>query len=105
MAVPAGLVRNPDHSLGVHRSDVRLRGRTDPGSPRLGAAPRSDELTPALAMSRVNARPGVVFAIGSAVLFAITTPLAKPLLRETSSPQLLAGLFYLGSGAGLGADR
>jgi drug/metabolite transporter (DMT)-like permease len=46
-------------------------------------------------------RPGVAFAIGSAVLFAFSTPLAKPLLLRGANPQLLAGLFYLGSGAGL----
>jgi drug/metabolite transporter (DMT)-like permease len=54
-------------------------------------------------MPIATARPGVIFAIGSAILFAISTPLAKPLLREGLSPQLLAGLFYLGSGVGLSA--
>jgi drug/metabolite transporter (DMT)-like permease len=54
-------------------------------------------------MPTTSARRGIVFAIGSAILFAISTPLAKPLLREGLSPQLLAGLFYLGSGVGLSA--
>jgi drug/metabolite transporter (DMT)-like permease len=52
-------------------------------------------------MSRTSARPGVAFAIGSAILFAVATPLAKPLLLEGLSPQLFAGLLYLGSGVGL----
>lgn len=48
-------------------------------------------------------RPGVVFAIGAAVLFGASTPLAKLLLGAGVTPQLLAGLFYLGSGLGLSA--
>ncbi|HEV8178539.1 MAG TPA: EamA family transporter [Gemmatimonadales bacterium] len=43
---------------------------------------------------------GVGMALLAAVLFGASTPLAKGLLRD-SSPQLLAGLLYLGSGAGL----
>jgi drug/metabolite transporter (DMT)-like permease len=39
-------------------------------------------------------------ALSAAALFGATTPLAKGLLRDTS-PQLLAGLLYLGSGLGL----
>ena len=48
-----------------------------------------------------NARPGVAFAIAAAVLFGASTPLAKLLLGQGLAPQLLAGLFYLGSGLGL----
>ena len=48
-----------------------------------------------------NARPGVAFALAAAVLFGASTPLAKLLLGEGLRPQLLAGLFYLGSGLGL----
>jgi drug/metabolite transporter (DMT)-like permease len=44
--------------------------------------------------------PGVPLALGSAVLFGISTPLAK-LLIGSISPWLLAGLLYLGAGAGL----
>ncbi len=44
---------------------------------------------------------GVIPAIGAAFLFGVSTPAAKELLR-TTSPFLLAGLLYLGSGAGLG---
>ena len=45
--------------------------------------------------------PGAAFAIGAAVLFGASTPFAKVLLGHGLSPQLLAGLFYLGSGVGL----
>ena len=44
--------------------------------------------------------PGVLAALGAAVLFGAGTPLAKPLLEQTS-PWLLAALLYLGSGIGL----
>lgn len=47
---------------------------------------------------------GVVAAIGAALLFGASTPLAKMLLREVD-PWLLAGLFYLGSGVGLSLWR
>ena len=40
-------------------------------------------------------------AIGSAVLFGASTPLAKWLLRDGLQPLALAGIFYLGSGIGL----
>lgn len=52
--------------------------------------------------SRSGAWPGAAFAVASAVLFGISTPLAKLLLGAGLDPQLLAGLFYLGSGVGLG---
>ena len=45
--------------------------------------------------------PGASLAIASAVLFGASTPFAKLLLGESVSPWLLAGLLYLGSGAGL----
>jgi drug/metabolite transporter (DMT)-like permease len=44
---------------------------------------------------------GISYALGAALLFGISTPLAKLFLTETS-PFLLAGLLYLGSGIGLG---
>ncbi|GGF24469.1 membrane protein [Aliidongia dinghuensis] len=44
--------------------------------------------------------PGAPLALGSAVLFGASTPLAKLLLGAVD-PWLLAGLLYLGSGAGL----
>jgi drug/metabolite transporter (DMT)-like permease len=43
---------------------------------------------------------GVWLALGAAVLFGASTPLAKGLLRD-ASPQLVAGLLYCGSGLGL----
>jgi drug/metabolite transporter (DMT)-like permease len=45
-------------------------------------------------------QPGVLAALGAALLFGAGTPLAK-LLLDTISPWLLAGLLYLGSGLGL----
>ena len=47
-------------------------------------------------------RTGIGRALLAAVLFGLSTPLAKGLLTGTS-PQLIAGLLYLGSGLGLGA--
>lgn len=45
---------------------------------------------------------GVLSALLAALLFGASTPLAKGLLASVS-PQVLAGLLYLGSGVGLGA--
>ena len=45
---------------------------------------------------------GILAAIGAAALFGLSTPLAKTLL-DTVPALLLAGLLYLGSGAGLAA--
>jgi drug/metabolite transporter (DMT)-like permease len=45
-------------------------------------------------------RPGIGAALLSALLFGASAPFAKVLLGDTV-PQLLAGLLYLGSGAGL----
>lgn len=45
-------------------------------------------------------QPGILAALGAAVLFGAGTPLAKLLLNNIS-PWLLAGLLYLGSGVGL----
>lgn len=47
---------------------------------------------------------GVGFAISAALLFGLSTPFAKMLVRETS-PLLLAGLLYAGSGTGLSLLR
>jgi drug/metabolite transporter (DMT)-like permease len=47
---------------------------------------------------------GVAYAIGAAALFGASTPLAKRLLPSVD-PVLMAGLLYLGSGAGLAAYR
>jgi drug/metabolite transporter (DMT)-like permease len=45
-------------------------------------------------------QPGVLAALGAALLFGAGTPLAKQLLGGVS-PWMLAGLLYLGSGLGL----
>jgi drug/metabolite transporter (DMT)-like permease len=47
---------------------------------------------------------GVIAALASAVLFGVTTPIAKLLLSGTQ-PLLIAGLLYLGSGIGVSALR
>ena len=47
---------------------------------------------------------GVIAALASAVLFGVTTPIAKQLLSDTQ-PLLIAGLLYLGSGIGVSALR
>src|SRR5262245_41989011 len=44
--------------------------------------------------------PGVPFALASATLFGVSTPLVKVLLGDVQ-PVVLAGLLYLGSGIGL----
>lgn len=46
------------------------------------------------------ARPGIVLALAAAVLFGLSIPFSKLLLGDTS-PVLVAGLLYCGSGLGL----
>ena len=46
----------------------------------------------------------ILYALAAALLFGVATPLAK-LLSPGMSPWLLAGLLYLGSGAGLAVVR
>lgn len=48
--------------------------------------------------------PGILAALGAALLFGAGTPFAKILLRDVS-PWLMAALLYLGSGIGLGLYR
>jgi drug/metabolite transporter (DMT)-like permease len=55
-------------------------------------------------MPRVSFSPAIAAAIAAALLFGASTPIAKQLLHDTS-PILLAGLLYLGSGVGLGLLR
>src|SRR5215472_7609246 len=50
--------------------------------------------------ARMRTPRGALLAIASAALFGASTPLAKALLRDVDS-LMLAGLLYLGSGAGL----
>jgi len=51
-------------------------------------------------VGRTGLHRGVMVALVAAMLFGTSAPLAKLLLRDMA-PQLLAGLLYLGSGAGL----
>jgi drug/metabolite transporter (DMT)-like permease len=46
---------------------------------------------------------GIPIALTSALLFGVSVPLAKLFLGDGVSPWMLAALFYLGSGLGLGA--
>lgn len=55
-------------------------------------------------MARITLAPAVAAALAAAFLFGASTPLAKQLLHGTS-PLLLAGLLYLGSGVGLSVAR
>ena len=50
-------------------------------------------------LDRVGSK-GVGYALTAALLFGVGAPAAKPFLSDTS-PQLVAGLLYLGSGTGL----
>ena len=52
----------------------------------------------------LRAPAGVGFAVGSALLFGVSTPCAKLLVGETA-PLPLAGLLYAGSGLGLALIR
>lgn len=52
------------------------------------------------ASERARARAGALAGIAAAALFGASTPLAKELLRACS-PELLAGLLYLGAALGL----
>ncbi len=45
---------------------------------------------------------GIIYSFSAAVLFGVSTPLAKLFLPQID-PVLMAGLLYLGSGVGLGA--
>ena len=55
-------------------------------------------------MFRIALAPAIAAALAAALLFGASTPFAKQLLSDTS-PMLLAGLLYLGSGLGLSVAR
>jgi drug/metabolite transporter (DMT)-like permease len=55
-------------------------------------------------MARQALSPAIAAALAAALLFGASTPIAKQLLQHTS-PMLLAGLLYLGSGIGLSVVR
>ena len=48
----------------------------------------------------MSRNPGILIALGAALLFGASTPLAK-LAVSSANPLLVAGLLYLGSGIGL----
>jgi len=54
-----------------------------------------------MVQSHTHLWPGVPLALGSAILFGLSAPLSK-LLVGAIDPWLLAGILYLGAGAGLG---
>ena len=53
-----------------------------------------------MSLRRILNQPGVRAALGAALLFGASTPVAKLLLHAVT-PWILAGLLYLGSGIGL----
>ena len=55
----------------------------------------------AVPAAQTSKRTGAIRALLAAVLFGASTPASKALLGDVQ-PQMLAGLLYLGSGAGLG---
>src|SRR5258708_28242161 len=55
-------------------------------------------------LSKNLSQPGILAALGSALLFGSGTPLAKMLLADVS-PWLMPALLYLGSGIGLSLYR
>lgn len=57
-----------------------------------------------MTVRRFTLNPGITAALMAALLFGASAPIAKWLLQD-ASPWLLAGLFYLGSGLGLGLYR
>jgi uncharacterized protein (DUF2062 family) len=52
----------------------------------------------------MSRNPGILIALGAALLFGASTPLAK-LALSSANPLLVAGLLYLGSGIGLAIVR
>ena len=64
--------------------------------------PMTDGITQPMRSKSAQPTAGVVQALLAAALFGASTPIAKYLVEGTS-PQVLAGLLYVGSGIGLGA--
>ena len=64
------------------------------------ATNRRRVLAKAEQLKKSLAQPGILAALGAALLFGSSTPLAKMLLAGVS-PWLMAALLYLGSGIGL----
>ncbi|HEX2877150.1 MAG TPA: EamA family transporter [Polyangiaceae bacterium] len=61
-------------------------------------------MSDALDTARSQSRRGAVYGLVAAALFGLSAPLAKRLLGEMT-PQILAGLLYLGAGLGLSGWR
>lgn len=61
-------------------------------------------MTPAPDAALSNDRRGALYGLLAAALFGLSAPVAKRLLGQVS-PQLLAGLLYLGAGIGLSVWR
>ena len=53
-----------------------------------------------MAETRIDWARGALYGVASAALFGVSAPLSKRLLPDVG-PMLLAGIFYLGAGAGL----
>src|SRR2546428_199326 len=90
-------------------ADPKHQGALRRGNRRLPAGARNGSIQGSrLALERRHSmmrpeslrHPGILAALGAAVLFGVGTPLAKWLLADVS-PWLLAGLLYAGSGVGL----
>ena len=78
-----------------------MSGTAPPDTPTSESrTPASRTRPPSTTNVARDARRGVVYALVAATLFGISATLSKLALRDTT-PELLAGLLYLGSGAGL----
>ena len=87
-------------AAGRRRARVRRRGRHaaiigDPAERAIDLRMHPSDRGP-----HDHARRGVFLALVAATLFGISAPFSKLLLHD-ATPQLFAGLLYLGSGAGL----
>ena len=76
--------------------------RTAPADRRTSGSgtPSGHASAPSTEVVARDARRGVVYALVAATLFGVSATLSKLALRDTA-PELLAGMLYLGSGAGL----
>src|SRR2546425_4824952 len=89
---------NPKHQGALRPGDRRLPAGARHGSiqgSRLALERRHSMMRP-----ESLRHPGILAALGAAVLFGVGTPLAKWLLADVS-PWLLAGLLYARFGVGL----
>src|SRR5215218_10267870 len=99
----SGYSRSKAMALRKRRSSTR---DDPPATSRADAArgvsdQRAMSSRPTVSEVATEPRSGVGLALVAALLFGASAPFAKLLLRD-ATPQLLAGLLYLGSGVGLG---